>query len=165
QPILSLDVKWNLVNITDLEPVDTDNFRWHFRVKCTNCGEEKDSWHYIIINEEMEVPGSRGKAHLVEKCKLCSRVNTLTIIEDSMKSYSIEKNEEFQSILQMDCRGIEPYDFDPRNDWKGIGPESNSPFDDIDLTEKEWSEYDEKIQEAVEINSFECRFSHVHNKK
>lgn len=32
------------------------------------------------------------------------------------------------------------------NDWKGIGPESNSPFDEIDLTEKEWSEYDEKIQ-------------------
>lgn len=78
-----------------------------------------------------------------------------------MKSYSIEKNEEFQSILQMDCRGIEPYEFDPRvrkrdelfrniicieNDWKGIGPESNSPFDEIDLTEKEWSEYDEKIQ-------------------
>eukprot|EP00080_Pristionchus_pacificus_P010188 PDM70208.1 50S ribosome-binding GTPase [Pristionchus pacificus] len=164
-PILSLDVKWSLVNITDLEPVDHDNFRWHFKVKCTNCGEAKENWHYIIINEEMEVPGSRGNAHLVEKCKLCQRVNTLTIIEDSMKSYSIEKNEEFQSILQMDCRGIEPYEFDPRNDWKGIGPESNSPFDEIDLTEKEWSEYDEKIQEAVEINSFEFRFSHVHNKK
>ena len=160
-PFLTLDVKWNLVNIDKLTPAEPDSFRWHFKVKCTNCGETKDSWHYIIMNEQMEVPGSRGSAHLVEKCKLCQRVNTLTLLDDSVKPYSIEKNEQFQPILKMDCRGIEPFDFDPRTGWRGEGPESGAPFEDIDLNEKEWSDYDEKIQEAVEINSFECRFSHA----
>ena len=60
------------------------------------------------------MPGSRGEANLVEKCKLCNRVNTLSILPDTVGSYSIEKNEKWQSMVVFDCRGIEPFDFDPR---------------------------------------------------
>ncbi|VDM84924.1 unnamed protein product [Strongylus vulgaris] len=128
-----------------------------------NCGESPDHWQYLV--EVLEVPGSRGEANLVEKCKLCNRVNTviaasllypkdpigileavkllsgipfsLAIIPDSIGSYDAEEhNEEWQSMLQFDCRGLEPFDFEPRNGWTAVGIESGTVFDDIDLSEK-----------------------------
>ena len=33
---------------------------------------------------------------------------------DSIGSYSAEKNEQPQSLVKFDCRGVEPYDFEPR---------------------------------------------------
>uniref|UniRef100_A0A1I7X1N2 HNH_5 domain-containing protein n=1 Tax=Heterorhabditis bacteriophora TaxID=37862 RepID=A0A1I7X1N2_HETBA len=47
------------------------------QVRCTNCGEAPDHWQYIVLNEKAEVPGSRGEVNLIEKCKLCSRLNTI----------------------------------------------------------------------------------------
>ncbi|CAJ0939342.1 unnamed protein product, partial [Mesorhabditis belari] len=163
-PILSLDLKANLVNLTNLRPSDPESFRWHIKVRCTNCGEAPDSWHYIVINERMDIPGSRGEANLVEKCKLCSRVNTLTIVDDSVGSYSAEKNEQFQSMIKFDCRGLEPYEFDPRMGWQAEGVESETPFEEIDLSEKEWSDYDERVNEAVEINEIDVKFNFVRGK-
>lgn len=79
----------------------------------------------------------------------------IAIITDSVGSYdSVEHNEEWQSMLQLDCRGLEPIDFDPRvrvcllvtflgnykssfqNGWTAVGIESGTVFDDIDLSEK-----------------------------
>ncbi|KIH43954.1 hypothetical protein ANCDUO_26033 [Ancylostoma duodenale] len=88
------------------------------------------------------------------------------IISDSIGSYdSVEHNEEWQSMLQFDCRGLEPYDFDPRNGWTAVGVESGTAFDDIDLSEKAWADYDEKAGEATEISDIEVRFVHAKNKK
>lgn len=106
--------------LTSLQPL--------FQLKCTNCGEAPEHWQYVTIDEVLDVPGSRGEANLVEKCKLCNRVNTLckffaqthifflisAILPDTVGSYKLEKNEKWQSIVVFDCRGVEPVDFDPR---------------------------------------------------
>lgn len=42
--------------------------------------------------------------------------------------------------------------------WIGEASKSSSCFTDIDLTEKEWVEYDEKSQESVGIYEFESKF-------
>lgn len=72
------------------------------------------------------MPGSRGQAHLVEKCKLCHRINTLSklgksyfyrclgIQPDYLGTYLLDSNEKWQRIVGLDCRGIEPTEFDPR---------------------------------------------------
>ncbi|KAL6744193.1 hypothetical protein Aduo_017153 [Ancylostoma duodenale] len=166
QPILSLDLKCNMVGVTKFAPSDPETHRWFLKFRCMNCGESPEHWQYIVVNEVLEVPGSRGEANLVEKCKLCNRVNTVAIISDSVGSYdSVEHNEEWQSMLQFDCRGLEPYDFDPRNGWTAVGVESGTAFDDIDLSEKAWADYDEKAGEATEISDIEVRFVHAKNKK
>lgn len=51
---------------------------------------------------------------MVIKCKMCSRENTIDIIEDSVASYTEDDVGQFKSIVTFDCRGIEPIDFDPR---------------------------------------------------
>ncbi|RCN35124.1 hypothetical protein ANCCAN_19018 [Ancylostoma caninum] len=177
KPILSLDLKCNMVGVTKFAPSDPETHRWFLKnevrchttdlqFRCMNCGESPEHWQYIVVNEVLEVPGSRGEANLVEKCKLCNRVNTVAIIGDSIGSYdSVEHNEEWQSMLQFDCRGLEPYDFDPRNGWTAVGVESGTVFDDIDLSEKAWADYDEKAGEATEISDIEVRFVHAKNKK
>lgn len=80
------------------------------------------------------------------------------ILPDSYKPYKIEDNEFYQSIVKFDCRGLEPIDFDPRANWEAEGAESGTKFDDIDLNEKEWAEFDEKTNEPVEINEISSRF-------
>ncbi|VDM56082.1 unnamed protein product, partial [Angiostrongylus costaricensis] len=92
-----------------------------FQFRCTNCGESRDYWQYVVVNEVLDIPGSRGEANLVEKCKLCNRMSTVSIVKDSLGSYSsTEHNEEWQSMIQLDCRGLEPIDFDFR-----VSPEFN----------------------------------------
>ncbi|KAK6026457.1 hypothetical protein OSTOST_07588, partial [Ostertagia ostertagi] len=165
QPALSLEIKCNMVGVTDFTPSDPENHRWFLKFRCMNCGESRDYWQYVVINEVLEVPGSRGEANLVEKCKLCNRVNTVAIIQDSIGKYdAAEHNEEWQSMIQLDCRGLEPIDFDPRMGWTAVGTESGTVFDDIDLSEKAWADYDEKVGEATEIGDFEVRFVHAKQK-
>ncbi|CAI5452636.1 unnamed protein product [Caenorhabditis angaria] len=164
-PFVGLEIKCQLAGITDLRPNDPNGFRFHLKLKCTNCGEQPDTWQYVVQNELQEIPGSRGEANIVEKCKLCGRSNTLTILPETFKTYKLENNEKWQFLVVFDCRGIEPVDFDPRNDWLATGSESGTAFEDIDLTEKSWADYDEKAGESVEIQDFECRFTHVKDLK
>lgn len=58
-------------------------------------------------------------------------------------------------IVSFDCRGIEPIKFQPGDGWIVKIEGSGKVFKDIDLTEKEWVEYDEKIQQSVGIYEFE----------
>ena len=38
----------------------------------------------------------------------------IDIIEDSIKPYITDKNNQFQTVVTFDCRGVEPVDFSPR---------------------------------------------------
>ncbi|KAF1750399.1 hypothetical protein GCK72_016949 [Caenorhabditis remanei] len=165
RPFLALELKCQLKGVTELRPDDTETFHWHLKLKCTNCGEAPDHWQYVVLNEMLDVPGSRGEANLVEKCKLCGRVNTLTILPDHFKSYNVDKNEQWQQIAVFDCRGIEPFDFNPNGDWIANSIETGKPFREIDLSEKEWVDFDDKAMEAVEISDFDAQFTTVRDPK
>lgn len=52
--------------------------------------------------------------NMVIRCKMCSRENTIDIVEDSVANYTEDDTGKFKSIVTFDCRGIEPTDFDPR---------------------------------------------------
>lgn len=41
------------------------------QIRCANCGEESGKFSTLTTEEEVEVPGGRGTAHLVQKCKMC----------------------------------------------------------------------------------------------
>ncbi|TKA76269.1 hypothetical protein B0A55_01847 [Friedmanniomyces simplex] len=56
-----------------------------------------------------------------------------------------------KNILTLDCRGLEFVQFKADGAWKATGVDSGTKFADIDLTEGEWFEYDEKAGEEVSI--------------
>jgi len=74
----------------------------------------------------------------------------------------IEDSNKFKSIVMFDCRGLSVIDFSPRNGFKCHGVESNTVFEDINLEEKEWVDYDDKQNQPVGI--YEVQHQFVTNK-
>eukprot|EP00112_Aurelia_sp_Birch-Aquarium-sp1_P000828 Seg1079.10 transcript_id=Seg1079.10/GoldUCD/mRNA.D3Y31 product="UPF0587 protein v1g245604" protein_id=Seg1079.10/GoldUCD/D3Y31 len=154
---IALEIKADLENITNLI-ADGEDFRWYLKLKCLNCGEESKAFVYLTLIESSPLKGGRGHASLVSKCKLCSRDNSADIMKDSIKSYDIENSGQFKAVVAFECRGMEPVDFSPRAGWIAKGAESTSQFE-IDLTEKEWYDFDEKTSNPVSIVDLQYRFS------
>ncbi|CAI5929924.1 unnamed protein product [Closterium sp. NIES-65] len=52
---------------------------------------------------------------------------------------------------------MEPVEFIPKDGWQAEGAESGTKFEDIDLSDKEFSDYDEKAGESVSILNIESQ--------
>lgn len=61
-------------------------------------------------------------------------------------------------MVVFDCRGVEPFDFSPRIGFTAEGLETGTPFNEINLEEREWVDYDEKAGESVGIYEMEHKF-------
>ncbi|XP_068197391.1 CXXC motif containing zinc binding protein [Antennarius striatus] len=145
-----LQFKATLENVTNVRPLGED-FRWFLKLKCGNCGEVSDKWQYVTLVECVPLKGGRGSASMVQKCKLCSRDNSIDILRDTITPYNFEDSERFKTMVQFECRGLEPIDFQPQAGFAAQGPDSGTPFLEINLLEKDWTDYDEKIGESVGI--------------
>jgi hypothetical protein len=60
-------------------------------------------------------------------------------------AYTPNDRNDFVTIVKVECRGLEPVGFQPREGWEAKGETSDTKFDEIDLTEGEWADYDEKV--------------------
>ena len=49
---VGLQIKANLENVTGLIPENVQEFCWHLKLKCTECGEIPDHWQYVTLSEE-----------------------------------------------------------------------------------------------------------------
>lgn len=134
---VGLQIKANLENVTSLIPENVQEFCWHLKLKCTECGEIPDHWQYVTLSEEQPLkprhPSQtppRGKTNFTSKCKLCSYQNTLDIKEDTIVSYDAEDINNFKTIVVFSCRGLEPVDFDPKDGWQAHGYTENVDSDD-----------------------------------
>uniref|UniRef100_A0A286XS93 CXXC motif containing zinc binding protein n=1 Tax=Cavia porcellus TaxID=10141 RepID=A0A286XS93_CAVPO len=122
---IALQLKATLENITNLRPLGED-FRWYLKMKCGNCGEISEKWQYIRLMDSVALKGGRGSASMVQKCKLCARENSI----------GKSDNEKFKTIVEFECRGLEPVDFQPQAGFAAEGVESGTVFSDINLQEK-----------------------------
>lgn len=112
--------------------------------------------------ESQPIKGSRGSANFVSKCKLCGRENSLDIIKESIAEYNAEDSNQMKKIVAFDCRGVEPTDFSPRTGFYCEGVESPTKFTDIDLSEKDWCDYDESTQQSVGVYEVTSQFIKLH---
>ncbi|XP_053549430.1 CXXC motif containing zinc binding protein isoform X1 [Bombina bombina] len=146
----ALQFKATLENISGLRPLGED-FRWFLKLKCGNCGEVSDKWQYITQMDSVPLKGGRGSASMVQKCKLCSRENSIDILSSSLRPYNAEDSDTFKTIVEFECRGLEPVDFQPQAGFAAEGAETGTRFNEINLQEKDWTDYDEKAKESVGI--------------
>ncbi|RJE22018.1 DUF866 domain-containing protein [Aspergillus sclerotialis] len=110
------------------------------------------------IQEQHEIPGSRGEANFVWKCKLCQKTHSANITAGP-NTYSADndtsnKKRKGQQVIGLDCRGLEFTEFkadELQGEWEAKGTDSSTPFTGIDLSEGEWYDYDEKAGEEVSI--------------
>ncbi|KXN72720.1 DUF866-domain-containing protein [Conidiobolus coronatus NRRL 28638] len=155
---LKLLLKAELVNVTDLQvPDEAEDL--YFQVKCTSCQEVHANWVSMNRVEKFDLSGSRGDANLVLKCKLCNRESSASFDESKpIKPYSIENTNQFAEFATFECRGLEIINFQPREGFFAKGAESNTRFEDIDLTDGEWADYDDKANVEVSIMDIEVKF-------
>jgi len=153
---IALSIKAVLENVVEVKGLD-DDFRYYLKLKCTSCGEVTDSWQYVCLAESVETKGGRGSASMVLKCKMCKRENHIDILKDTIKSYTIDDSESFKVVVAFECRGVEPIDYDFRSGWC-VYSDMNKIFEDVDLNEKEWYDYNDENNEPVSITEVEHQF-------
>lgn len=122
------------------------------------------------LKDSNEVSGSKGEANLVWRCQNCKvpchiphashlpsysctqRQHTANI-QASPVAYQLSDPPKRQKLLTVDCRGLELVGFSPEGVWRAKGADSNTAFADVDLSEGEWFDYDEKAGDEVSIKN------------
>ncbi|KAK8026103.1 hypothetical protein PG990_003926 [Apiospora arundinis] len=141
-----------LYSVTNLRPKDTEDspFWYTFTVQCTSCRETHPNNVGVSRFDNNEMSGSRGEANFVWKCKNCKRESSASIMA-APKAYEQGEPAKRQEIIQFDCRGLEFTKFHPEGQWLADGIDSNTKFEEVELEEGEWFDYDEKANEEVSI--------------
>ncbi|KFZ57258.1 UPF0587 protein C1orf123, partial [Antrostomus carolinensis] len=126
-----------------------------FQLKCGNCGEVSEKWQYLRLMDSAPLKGGRGSATMVQKCKLCSRENSIDILSQTIKPYNVMIIF-IIFLVQLTLKNLLPMCL--QAGFAAEGAESGTPFNDINLLEKDWNDYDEKTKESVGIYEVTHKF-------
>lgn len=77
---------------------------------------------------------------------------------DNKASYTAEDVGKFKTIVAFDCRGVEPVEFSPRTGWIVKAADNGQQFEDVDLSDDDWVEYDTKNNVSIGIYEIESNF-------
>ncbi|XP_067626428.1 UPF0587 protein CG4646 [Eurosta solidaginis] len=157
---VGLQISATLENIERIETCHP-NYSFFVKVKCTNCGETSEKWHDITESERLQgASDSRNPDgfNFYMKCKMCSRENSIDIVEKTNEPYTQDDAGKFKAIVVFDCRGVEPVEFSPRAGWIVHSAENGQKFEDVDLSEDDWVEYDQKNKNSVGVYEFASQF-------
>mmetsp|Transcript_31322 Transcript_31322/g.88825 ORF Transcript_31322/g.88825 Transcript_31322/m.88825 type:complete len:162 (+) Transcript_31322:246-731(+) len=155
--LLCLHIKANLENIKSLTlPV---GHIWCVTLQQSQ-GSERRPKVEICENESHEIPGSKGNANFIMKwAKDDRKVCTINIehVKNYTRAYGEDDNNQFVPIVGFDCRGAEPVDWHPQGGFR-IESTGGAVFDNINLEEKEWCDYDDDAGLSVGVYELEWKF-------
>ena len=110
------------------------------------------------------VPGGRGEATLVQKCKSCSSVFSLDVLPSPFKAgvsgLTGEEAEAGKAVpfAAFECRGCEPEAFEVSDGWCVEGP-SGHTWKDVSLVGEEFCEYDDASDVSVTVSGVTGTFA------
>ncbi|CAK0784172.1 hypothetical protein CVIRNUC_007375 [Coccomyxa viridis] len=135
-------------------------------------GEDERKGVEVTSTHEEELPGSRGTANFAlrwhKDSKMAAHLNVHEIekevktkAKDILRSaYTAEDEGKFIGIVGFDCRGMDVTDWQPQDGFT-VTSKSGAVFEDVDLSEKEWMDYDEKLGESIGIYDLEWKLAAV----
>lgn len=177
--MLFLSIKASLSdNIKCIYPEDSEGApaQYTFDVVCTHCREEHGSSIMIDRFEKSEIPGSRGEASFVMKCKFCGSDCSINLSPFEEALYNgteenlsaLDKNKEVRKkhdlrnvpvessiLLQLDCRSCEVVRFHPDNLTFTAELVSGKKLSFQLEDGTEWYDYDDDANEEVTVTDFE----------
>ncbi|XP_037825664.1 UPF0587 protein CG4646 [Lucilia sericata] len=155
---VALQISANLENIEELKTCHPD-YAFFIKITCTNCGETSDKWHDITESERTQQDSRNPNGfNFYMKCKMCSRENSIDVVEKSNAVYTQEDSGKFKTIVVFDCRGAEPVEFSPRVGWIVRAVDNGQTFEEVDLSEDDWVDFDEKNNNSVGVYEFASKF-------
>ena len=120
---------------------------------------------WVDPTETCEVPGSKGVANFVMKWAKDSKHVAWMNVECGGNCKGVIREGitegdrgEFVPLVGFECRGLEPVDWHPEDGFVVTASGSNAVWEDVDLSEREWYEYDEKSGESVSVTGLEWEF-------
>lgn len=154
-----LKIYATLEGVTDVEPVDTTDSpqEYIFTIQCTKCRTTHDKPVNINRFEQHEILGSRGEASFVFRCKECKSEHSASITRTSSKLTVDDKKP--VAILEIDARGLDFEKFHPEGRYEAVGAETGTKFTDVDLSDDEWYDYDDKAGAEVSITDVKWEIS------
>lgn len=86
---IGLQIRATLENVDEIK-TNHPNYSFFFKIKCSNCGEQSEKWHDLTENEKQHEDSRNPNGfNFFMKCKLCSRENSIDILEGSNGMYTI----------------------------------------------------------------------------
>lgn len=73
-------------------------------------------------------------------------------------SYTESDSETFKTFVSFDCRGIEPTEFDARSGYTVKCIDNGRTFENVEIEDGDWTEYDDKNKNSVSISEFKSQF-------
>ena len=128
-----------------------------------SAGEERRERVTLSAAEELELPGSRGVAHLVVRFDRGSKHAANASVVMPVKGVTgpdggvVTASDEWQPVAGLECRGLEPTGFHPGSGFEAVCA-SGARFGDLDLSEGEWCDFDEKGKVSVGVYGLEGKW-------
>eukprot|EP00026_Physarum_polycephalum_P020886 Phypoly_transcript_23773.p1 GENE.Phypoly_transcript_23773~~Phypoly_transcript_23773.p1 ORF type:complete len:166 (+),score=24.25 Phypoly_transcript_23773:36-533(+) len=132
-----------------------DDMEWYMKIKCMHCDLEFEKHIYVSAVEEHTV--GRATCNFLVKCKSCGRESTIDVVPQTQKPYNLEDSGSQVAMICFDCRGLDILEYQARDGFIATG-ESGTVWEEVDLSE-DWTEYDEKTKETVEITNITWELS------
>lgn len=114
----------------------------------------------VSTEELIPIEGSRGEAHYVMKWPTATEQSYIKIIphKEVAEAYTADNSGEFVAVLALECRGIEITKWHPSFDFD-VETAGGFRYDHekVDLSDREWAEYDEENDLSVSIANLEYR--------
>eukprot|EP00599_Poterioochromonas_sp_BG-1_P011709 CAMPEP_0173158986 /NCGR_PEP_ID=MMETSP1105-20130129/16786_1 /TAXON_ID=2985 /ORGANISM="Ochromonas sp., Strain BG-1" /LENGTH=161 /DNA_ID=CAMNT_0014077225 /DNA_START=48 /DNA_END=533 /DNA_ORIENTATION=+ len=155
-PQFYLKVKADLENIKSLTP-SVGNL-WKLDIQTPGGGEVRNG---ITISSDDVYPleGSRGEANFVIKWPYATDQSYIKILTNNRgvkPSYTSDDSGNYVTILGLECRNIEPTAWHPSFDFV-IESSEGTTFDKVDLSDRDWADYDEENDLSVSITNLEYK--------
>lgn len=155
-PTFLVKFKAELEGIKQLIPISNNEWRLDIRSSDNDVDVRKDIT--ISGSDVIALEGSRGEAHYVMKWPGSKHQSYMKIIDvkNVTGRYASEDSGKWLTILGLECRGIEPTRWIPGSDFIAES-DGGHYFESVDLSERDWAEYDEDNDLSVSITNVECK--------
>eukprot|EP01060_Flectonema_neradi_P028070 TRINITY_DN37773_c0_g1_i1.p1 TRINITY_DN37773_c0_g1~~TRINITY_DN37773_c0_g1_i1.p1 ORF type:complete len:173 (+),score=32.39 TRINITY_DN37773_c0_g1_i1:45-521(+) len=135
---------------------------YRFNIDCQHpsSGEPHNNL-WVSIEEELEIPGSRGTCNVLVKVG-DKRHGTIKMDFNGF-TYTSEMSGKFAPVATFECRDLEPTKWIIQaDDWVAYGQDEKAKFDDIQIEENAWFDYDDEVGQEVSMQEFAFEFKRVH---
>jgi hypothetical protein len=127
-------------------------------IGCQGDEDTKKEIQIDLSDEKQELDGGGTADAVVTFVKGQPKAHvTIVNVKKVDGCYREEHAGKFQTILGLECRGCVPLDWLYGSEFNAI-TEKGKVFNMVDLTEKEWYDYDEDQDCSVSIQGFEYKF-------
>jgi hypothetical protein len=162
-PFFDLIVSAEMENLYSLQPLEPANHRWFFKMKCNSCGETSAEWTYVDKSNVEDVPGGRGSANYVRKCKACGESGNASVVAGG----KLVAGNPRSVMVTLECRGLEPAEWSPQGEgvWlvtttkptdeddPNAAIEEGNPVEEaVTIEEGEWCGYDEATERSLMLS-------------